>query len=77
MARISFVHPDDIKDLEMRAWMDDAITRRRTAQGTQRSLTMLGVTMRAEGLLDQDLRELMRARMSTSWGRMFATDCHY
>ena len=39
--------------------------------------TMLGVTMRAEGLLEQDLRELMRARISTSWGRMFATDCHY
>ena len=87
MARISFVHPDDITDPEMRQWMDDALKTgtpgpenqaiRAHNKTVMRSFTMLGVTMRAEGVLDQDLRELMRARMSTSWGRMFSSDCHY
>jgi hypothetical protein len=87
MAHISFVHPDDITDPEMRSWLQEAIETgipgpenqaiRAHHKAVMRSFTMLGKTMRAEGVLEPELRELMRARMATSWGPMFGTDCHY
>ena len=68
MARISYKHPQDISDPEMKEWLNDAITTGRPGPENQairahnkvvmRSFTMLGVTMRAEGVLPQDLREL-------------------
>ena len=69
-----FVHPDDITDPEMRSWMDDAMKTgtpgpenqaiRAHNKTVMRSFTILGVTMRAEGVLEQDLRELMHAGMA-------------
>ena len=87
MAHISFIHPDDIQDAEMRSWLEDAIkvgipgpenqAIRAHNKVVMRSFSMLGRTMKAEGVLEPELRELMRARMATSWGPMFGTDCHY
>jgi hypothetical protein len=87
MARISFVHPEDISDPEMRSWLEDAMQTgipgpenqaiRAHNKTVMRSFTMLGRTMREEGVLEPELRELMRARMATSWGPMFGTNCHY
>ena len=87
MARISYVHPDDITDPEMKSWMEAAMKTgipgpenqaiRAHNKTVMRSFTMLGETMRAQGVLEPELRELMRARMATSWGPMFGTDCHY
>jgi len=87
MSKISFVHPDDVTDPEMHEWLMDSITTgipgaenqavRAHNKTVMRSFTMLHRTMLSEGILSKDLRELMRARMSTSWGRMFNTDCHY
>ena len=87
MARISFVHPDDITDPEMRSWLEEAMKTgipgpenqaiRAHNKTVMRSFTMLGKTMREEGILEPELRELMRALIATSWGSMFATDCHY
>jgi hypothetical protein len=87
MARISYVHPDDVTDPEMHSWLMDAINTGRPGPENQairahtkvvmRSFTMLIRTMRDQGVLEPELRELMRARIATSWGPMFSTDCHY
>lgn len=87
MARISYVHPDDVKDPEMHDWLMDAIRTGKPGPENQairahnkvvmRSFTSLIRTMRDEGVLEPELRELMRARIATSWGSMFSTDCHY
>jgi|GEM_PF-483434 len=87
MARISYVHPDDIQDPEMHEWMMDAINTGKPGPENQairahnkvvmRSFTSLIRTMRDEGVLEPELRELMRARIATSWGPMFDTSCHY
>jgi hypothetical protein len=87
MARIRYLHPQDVTDLEMKQWLVDAIETGSPGPENQairahnkvvmRSFTSLIRTMRAEGVLPQEMRELMRARIATSWGRMFATDCHY
>ena len=43
-----------------------------------RSFTSLIGTMREEGILEPELRELMRARIATSWDRLFEMPaCHY
>jgi hypothetical protein len=87
MARISYLLPEDITDPEMRSWLMDSIERgwpgpenqaiRAHNKVAMRSFTMLIRTMREEGVLEQDLRELVRARIATSWGPIFHTDCHY
>jgi len=87
MANISYRHPDEVTEPEMKQWLLDAIETGSPGPENQairahnkvvmRSFTSLIRTMRAEGVLAQELRELMRARIATSWGRMFATDCHY
>jgi len=87
MANISYRHPDEVTDPEMKQWLLDAIETGSPGPENQairahnkvvmRSFTSLIRTMRAEGVLAEELRELMRARIATSWGRMFATDCHY
>ncbi|MFN7752715.1 MAG: hypothetical protein ACK5TE_10670 [Pseudomonadota bacterium] len=87
MARISYLHPDQVDDPEMNQWLQDAIDTGSPGPENQairahnkvvmRSFTQLIRTMRNEGVLPQELRELMRARIATSWGRMFSTDCHY
>jgi hypothetical protein len=81
MARISYVHPDDVTDPEMKEWLLDAIKEglpgpenqaiRAHNKVVMRSFTMLRKTMKEEGVLEPELRELMRARMATSWERMF------
>ena len=87
MARISYVHPDDIKDQEMPEWLMDAIRTGKPGPENQairahnkvvmRSFTSLIRTMKEEGVVEPELRELLRARIATSWGSMFKTDCHY
>ena len=87
MANISYRHPDEVTEPEMKQWLLDAIETGSPGPENQairahnkvvmRSFTSLIRTMRAEGVLAEELRELMRARIATSWGRMFATDCHY
>jgi len=87
MARISYKHPQDVTDPEMLQWLTDAIATGKPGPENQairahnkvvmRSFTMLIRTMREEGILEPELRELMRARIATSWGTMFRTDCHY
>jgi len=87
MARISYLTPDQISDPEMRQWLQDAIDTGKPGPENQairahnkvvmRSFTMLTRTMRAEGVLHPDLRELLRARIATSWAGMFQTNCHY
>jgi hypothetical protein len=42
-----------------------------------RNFTQLIRTMEEQGVLENDLRELVRARIATSWAAMFNTDCHY
>ena len=87
MARISYVHPDDVTDPEMKDWLQDAIKTGKPGPENQairahnkvamRSFTQLIRTMRDEGVLEPELRELLRARIATSWASMFKTDCHY
>ncbi len=87
MARISYVHPDDITDPEMHGWLMDAINTGKPGPENQairahnkvvmRSFTSLIRTMQSEGVLEPELRELLRARIATSWGPMFNTNCHY
>jgi hypothetical protein len=87
VARISYLLPEDVADPEMRAWLQDAVDTGRPGPENQairahnkvvmRSFTMLIRTMRAEGVLTADLRELLRARIATSWAGMFQTNCHY
>ena len=88
MARISYVHPDDVTDPEMKQWLTEAIETGRPGPENQairahnkvvmRSFTSLITTMRQEGVLEPELRELMRARMATSWERLFGMPaCHY
>lgn len=87
MARISYIHPDDVKDPDMHDWLIDAIKTGKPDPENQairarnkvvmRSFAQLIRTMRAEDVLEPELRELLRARIATSWGPMFKTDCHY
>ena len=87
MARIRYVHPEEVQDPEMKEWLMDAINTGKPGPENQairahnkvvmRSFTMLQRTMRDDGILEPELRELMRARIATSWGPMFNTDCHY
>ena len=80
MARISYKHPQDITDPEMKDWLMDAITTGKPGPENQairahnkvvmRSFTMLIRTMREQGVLEPELRELMRARIATSCWRM-------
>ena len=88
MARISYVHPDDVTDPEMKEWLTTAIETGRPGPENQairahnkvvmRSFTSLIGTMRDEGVLEPELRELMRARIATSWDRLFDMPaCHY
>lgn len=87
MARISYVHPDDVKDPEMYGWLTTAIAMgtpgpenqaiRAHNKTVMRNFTQLIYTMEEEGILEYDLRELMRARIATSWASMFNSECHY
>jgi hypothetical protein len=71
----------------MREWLQEAIDTGRPGPENQairahnkvvmRSFTMLIRTMREEGILDPALRELLRARVATSWAGLFQTSCHY
>jgi hypothetical protein len=87
MARISYVHPDDVEDPEMHSWLMEAIVTGEPGPENQairahnkvamRNFTQLIRTMEEQGVLEYDLRELVRARIATSWAAMFNTDCHY
>jgi len=75
MARISYVDPDDIADLEMRRWLEEAMRDGRPGPENQairahhpavmRSFTMTRQWMAEEGVLEKELRELVRVRIAT------------
>mgnify|MGYP000231554014 CR=1 FL=1 len=87
MARLSYVDPETLTDPQIRQWLDDAVAAGRPGPENQairahnkvvmRSFTSLIRTMKDEGIVEPELRELLRARIATSWGSMFQTDCHY
>ena len=81
MANISFKLPQDIEDPESRSWLETAIENgkpgpefqaiRAHAPGVMRSFTMSRQWVYHEGVLDFDLKELLRAYIALSG------DCTY
>jgi alkylhydroperoxidase family enzyme len=76
MARISYKLPNDIDDPEMRAWLEDSISNGRPGpeiqairahhSGVMSSFNKTREELFQGGLLDYDLKELMRAYIATS-----------
>jgi hypothetical protein len=76
MARISYVDPDDVTDPEMRQWLEEAIRDGRPGPENQsirahhpavmRSFSLTRRWMAQDGLLEKELRELVRVRIATS-----------
>lgn len=76
MARISFKLPAQIDDAECRGWLETAIDRgkpgpefqaiRAHAPGVMRSFTMSRKWIYSEGILDFELKELLRAYIALS-----------
>ena len=76
MARISFKLPSQIDDTECREWLDTAIAKgkpgpefqaiRAHAPGVMRSFTMSRQWVYHEGVLDFELKELLRAYIALS-----------
>jgi alkylhydroperoxidase family enzyme len=76
MARINYVPPTKITDPEMRRWLETAIRNGRPGPENQairahhpavmRSFTMTRQWLAEEGVLEKELRELVRVRIATS-----------
>ena len=88
MAYISYLAPDQINDSQCRKWLERAMERGVPGPENQgirahnpvvmRSFSMFGEDMQANGVLEPELRELMRVRIATSWESMFGMEgCHY
>ena len=88
MARIRYLRPNEIQDPQCRRWLEQAMRAgwpgpenqaiRAHNPITMRSSTMFREDLKQNGLLKPELRELMRARISTSWETMFGlAGCHY
>jgi hypothetical protein len=83
MARLSYVHPDDIRDPEIRRWLDEAVAAGRPGPENQairahqpdvmRSFTLTRKMLfdGGAGVLDHDLKELLRAYVA------YTVDCGY
>jgi len=81
MARISYVDPVDVEDDEARGWLELAIEKGKPGPENQairahqpdvmRSFTKTREWLFHHGVLDHDLKELVRVRIATS------LDCHY
>ena len=88
MANISYVGPDKISDPQCRQWLEDAM---RTGvpgpenQGIRahnpvvmRAFSRYREDLKANGVLEPALRELVRARIATSWESILGMEgCHY
>ena len=76
MARISYVVPEEIKDPQLRGWLEEAIRDGKPGPETQslrahapvamRSFTLTRKMFQQDGILNKDLRELIRVRIATS-----------
>ena len=88
MARISYLGPKEIEDPQCRIWLEQAMATgvpgpenqaiRAHNPAIMRSFSMFREDMAANGVLEPELRELMRARIATSWESMFGMEgCHY
>ena len=88
MARISYLGPDQIRDPQCRQWLEQAMKTGVPGPENQairahnpvvmRSFTMFREDLKANGVLEPELRELMRVRISTSWESMLGMEgCHY
>ena len=88
MANISYVGPDKISDLQCRKWLEVSMetgvpgpenqAMRAHNPVVMRSFNMFREDLKANGVLEPELRELMRARISTTWETMLGMEgCHY
>jgi hypothetical protein len=88
MARISYLGPNEISDPQCRKWLEQAMARgvpgpeyqaiRAHNPVVMRSATMLREDLKANGVLEPELRELMRVRIATSWENLLGMEgCHY
>jgi hypothetical protein len=88
MAHISYLGPDEISDPQCQKWLEQAMETgipgpenqaiRAHNPAIMRSFSMFREDMAANGVLEPELRELMRARIATSWESMFGMEgCHY
>ena len=85
MARIRYLAQDEISDPEMRQWLEEAIQKgtpgpenqaiRAHHKPVMRNVTTFMKDLQREGLLEPELRELIRARVSTSWEKMLVSAC--
>ncbi len=88
MANITYLGPNEISDPQCRKWLEQAMESgvpgpenqaiRAHNPAIMRSFSMFREDMAANGVLEPELRELMRARIATSWESMFGMEgCHY
>ena len=88
MARISYLGPNEIDDPQCRQWLEQAMARgvpgpeyqaiRAHNPVVMRSASLLRDDLKANGVLEPELRELVRVRIATSWESLLGMDgCHY
>jgi hypothetical protein len=88
MAFLPYVDPDDIKDPVIKERLEQAIVKgipgpepmslRANHPWFARWWYESGILFREQGVLERELRELMRVRISTTWERLMGLpDCHY
>ncbi len=81
MARISYVAPGSIPDPQIRGWLEDAIRKGKPGPENQairahqpdvmRSFTKTRDWLFHNGVLDHDLKELVRVRIATTLECMY------
>ncbi len=81
MARISYVDPGSIADPQIRGWLEDAIRKGKPGPENQairahqpdvmRSFTKTRDWLFHDGVLDHDLKELVRVRIATTLECMY------
>ncbi len=81
MARISYIDPGSIADPQIREWLEDAIRRGKPGPENQairahqpdvmRSFTKTREWLFHNGVLDHDLKELVRVRIATTLECMY------
>ena len=88
MAHISYRSPNEIEDQQCRQWLEHAMARgvpgpeyqaiRAHNPVVMRSATLLREDLKENGVLETELRELMRVRIATSWEKLLGMDgCSY
>lgn len=84
MARLPYVLPDQIDDAELRGWLEEAIAAgkpgpeiqsvRAHVPGVMRSFTMTRQWIFHEGVLDHELKELLRGYIAASAGCLYCAN---